>query len=121
MLSRAFAIVVSSWLPAFALILPLGRFHMLNALIAGSVATVLAGFAMSHEKARVGAALVGAWVAFTPFIVHSTLLEIVMATCWGVAMFAHLIGPFSQAPAVTFVRPAPPRTAKPEQPFRAAA
>ena len=119
MLSRSLAIIVSSWLPCFALILPLGRFHTVNALVAGTVATVLSALAMSNDKARVGASIVGAWVAFTPFIVQSTLIEIVMTTCWGVAMFVHLIGPFSQAPSVSFVRAMTPPAKRPYEPERA--
>jgi hypothetical protein len=106
MLSRAVSIIVSSWLPCLALMLPLSTFHTVNFLVAGTLATILAGFAMSHDRARYGAALVGAWVAFTPFIHRSELIEIVVAVSWGVAMFVHLIGPFSAAPQVTFVKPA---------------
>jgi hypothetical protein len=109
MLSRAFAIIVSSWLLCFALILPLGHFHTVNALVAGGLATVLAALSMVDDRARIGASIVGAWVAFTPFIVRSTFIEIVLAVCWGVAMFVHLIGPFSEAPRVTWVRVAPRR------------
>jgi hypothetical protein len=108
MLSRSLAIIVSSWLPCFALILPLGRFHTINALVAGTVATVLSALALSNDRARSAAAIVGAWVAFTPFIVQSSFLEIVIATCWGVPLFVHMIGPFSQAPTVSFVRALPP-------------
>jgi hypothetical protein len=103
MVSRAVSIIVSSWLPCLALILPLGTFHTINALVAGTLATVLAAFSMSHDRARYGAAILGAWVAFTPFIHRSELVEIVLAVSWGVAMFVHLIGPFAQAPQVSFV------------------
>ena len=100
MLSRALAIVISTWLPCLGLILPLSPFHKANALIAGVVASVLVAFSMVSDRARVGAALIGAWVAFAPFAIRSTLTEFVLAGCWGVTMFVSLIGPFSQEPSI---------------------
>jgi hypothetical protein len=108
MFSRMLAIVIASWLPVLGVILPVGAAHRANALVAGIAATVLSAFALGDRRARAAAALVGAWVALSPFVLGGTLLEQVMTVPWGVVMFTWLIGPFSDAPAVTFV---PARTA----------
>jgi hypothetical protein len=112
MLSRSIGILIASWLPCLALMLPLSRFHTVNALVAGSVATVLAALSFIDDRARLGAAVVGVWVVFTPFVFRSTLLEMVIASCWGVTMFVSLMGPFCQPHAVTRV----PSALKPAQP-----
>jgi len=107
MLSRMLAIVISSWLPVLGVILPFGVAHRTNALVAGSVATLLAAFSLMDRRARFGAALVGGWVALSPFLIlSSTLLEKVVTVSWGVTMFTWLIGPFSERPGVTWVKPA---------------
>jgi hypothetical protein len=99
------AIVISSWLPVLGVILPMSAAHRANALVAGIAATVLAGFSLVDNRARFGAALVGAWVALFPFIIlGSTLLEKVVTVTWGVTMFTWLIGPFSESPHVTWVK-----------------
>jgi hypothetical protein len=98
MLSRVLGLFIATWLPTLALILPMGRFHQANALAAGLAASVLAAFSLVSDRARVGAALIGAWVAFTPFVFRSTLMELTLAVSWGVTMFASLTGPFSQTP-----------------------
>jgi hypothetical protein len=101
------AILISSWLPALGLILPFGVAHRANALVAGTVATLLAAFSLMDRRARFGAALVSAWVALSPFVIlQSTFLEKVVTVSWGVATFTWLIGPFSESPAVTWVKPA---------------
>ena len=98
MFSRSIAVVFAAWLPAAALILPLGPAHTVNALISGTVATLLAAVSMAHDRARIAAAVVGAWVALTPFILRSTLLEEIVCVCWGTMMFTSLMGPFSESP-----------------------
>jgi hypothetical protein len=103
MLSRSIAIVFASFLPTAALIFPLSPAHRVNALIAGTLATVLAGFSMAYDRARMGAVLIGGWVALTPFIFPSTLLEQVITVSWGAMMFVSLAGPFSQAPRRTWI------------------
>jgi hypothetical protein len=105
MLSRAVGIFIASWLPALAVILPLSAFHRANTLVAGLMATALSALAMVSDRARAGAAIVGAWVAFTPLVVRSSLLELVLCGCWGVTMFVSLGGPFSQTAQTTWVRP----------------
>src|SRR5262249_20083555 len=91
MLSRMLAIVISSWLPVMALILPMSAVHRASALVSGIVATVLAAFSLVDNRARYGAALVGAWVAVSPFLIlGSTLLEKVVTVSWGVTMFTWL-------------------------------
>jgi hypothetical protein len=110
MLSRAIAIVFASFLPTAALIFPLSPAHRINALIAGTLATVLAGFSMAYDRARMGAVFIGGWVALTAFIFPSTLIEEVVTVCWGTMMFVSLAGPFSEPPRRTWV--AAPQTAK---------
>jgi hypothetical protein len=104
MLSRAIAILFASFLPTAALILPLSPAHKINALIAGTLATMLAAFSMAYDRARLGAALIGAWVSLTPFIFPSTIVEQVLAVCWGTMMFVSLMGPLSESPGRTWVR-----------------
>ena len=106
MFTRAIGVLIASWLPTLAVILPLSSFHKANTLVAGLLATALAGVAMASDRARNAAAFVGAWVAFTPLVVRSSLLELVVCGCWGVTMFVSLGGPFSQTPQSTFVRSA---------------
>jgi hypothetical protein len=104
MFSRAVSILIGSWLPLFALVLPLSPFHRVNALVAGTLATLLSFAALADKRASIATAVVGAWVALTPFIFASTLLEKVLTVSWGVVMFVHLIGPFSEAPRITVTR-----------------
>ena len=99
MLSRSLAILFASWLPVAALILPLGPAHRISALVSGILGTALSGFALASDRARVGGAIIGAWVALTAFIFPSTLLEEVIALSWGISMVACLAGPFSAPPA----------------------
>jgi hypothetical protein len=87
-----------------AVILPLGRFHMVNAIVAGIAATLLSFAALSDNRARIGVAIVGAWVALSPFIFSATLIEKVLTVSWGVVTFVHMIGPFADPPRVTVVR-----------------
>jgi hypothetical protein len=104
MLSRSIGCLTAVWLPCLALVLPFSRFHAVNAIVAGTVATILAAFAIVSDRARLGAAIVGLWVAFTPLVVQSSLLELVLCGCWGVTLYVSLVGPFSSAPQSTFVR-----------------
>jgi hypothetical protein len=106
MLSRSIAILIGTWFPMLAVILPLGPFHTVNAIAAGTIATLLSLAALSDDRARIGAAVVGAWVALSPFILPATLLEKVLTVSWGVTMFVCMIGPFSDSPRVSLV-PAP--------------
>jgi hypothetical protein len=108
--SRAFAIVLASWLPCLVGVLPFSSGHAVNAMIAGILATVLSAVAMVDDRARVGASLAGAWIAFTPLFSTSTLLEMVVQVCWGTTMFVFLGGPFSAAPSVTRVPAQPVET-----------
>jgi hypothetical protein len=107
MLSRILGVLIATWLPTFALILPLGRFHTADALVAGLAASVLAAFSLVSDRARVAAAMIGAWVAFTPFVFRSTLMELTLAVSWGVTLFVTLTGPFSRAPDRLVVRRLP--------------
>jgi hypothetical protein len=106
MMSRSFGILVASWLPCLALMLPLSPFHTVNAIVAGLAAVALSALSLAYERARMGAALVGVWVALTPFVFQSSFTGNVLAVCWGVTMFVTQCGPFSQKPRSTFVRAA---------------
>ncbi len=101
MLTRFLAILIAPWLPLFALIFPMSTPHRVSALVAGTLATVLAAFAFSDDRARFAAAGVAAWVALTALIFPSSLLEEAIALSWGVPMFAWLAGPLSAPPVVT--------------------
>jgi hypothetical protein len=117
MVSRALAILVASWLPAAALIAPLGRAHTINAIVAGTIATLLAAIGLGYDRPRFGAAAIGAWVALSAFVFRSTLLEEVIVISWGTMMFALMAGPFSAGrrwPAAV-VAPRPARARRPAQ------
>jgi hypothetical protein len=98
MLSRSVAILIGTWLPMLAVILPFGPTHTANAIIAGVVATALSLASLSDNRFRVATAVVGGWVALSPFVFSSTLLERVLTVSWGVTMFVCMIGPFSEKP-----------------------
>jgi hypothetical protein len=98
MLSRSLAILLAPLLPAAALIFPLGPAHVISALVAGILAMVLSAFSFVDDRARLGTVLLGAWVALSPFVFDSTLLEEVLTVSWGVTMFVCAIGPFSDTP-----------------------
>jgi hypothetical protein len=122
MLSRSFAIVISAWLPMLGVILPLGPIHTANAIIAGIAATLLSFAALSDNRARTAAAVVGAWVALSPFIFDSTLLEEVLAVSWGITTFSCMIGPFSEPPRVEVIdAPATPAAPVEDEPVYARA
>jgi hypothetical protein len=118
MLSRSISILIGAWLPMLAAVLPIGPLHTTNAVICGTIATLLSFAALADDRARIGMAIVGAWVALSVFIFRSTLIEQVLAVSWGVTTFVHLIGPFSDAPRVTVTRipdsHTPPREEEPE-------
>jgi uncharacterized membrane protein len=118
MLSRCIAILFASFLPTAAMILPLSPAHKINALVAGTLATMMAAFSMATDRARLGAALIGAWVALTPFIFTSTMVEEVLAVCWGTMMFVSLMGPLSESPGRTWVRTPQAAQKSPEAPAR---
>lgn len=123
MLSRSIAIIIGTWLPMLAVVLPIGPVHTANAIVAGIVGTLLSLAALSDNRARYAAAVVGAWVALSPFIFDSTLIEKVLTVSWGVTMFSCMIGPFSEAPRVELVRAAathvPPIEEEPALPHAA--
>ena len=104
MLSRSLGIVIGVWLPMLAVTLPIGPVHTANALIAGILATLLSLAALADDRARIATAVVGAWVALSPFIFTSTLIEEVLTVSWGVTIFFCMVGPFSAAPRVEIVR-----------------
>ena len=114
MLSRSVSILISAWLVMAAGILPLSSVHMVNAIVAGTLATLLSFAALADDRARIGVAVVGGWVALSPFIFDSTMLEKVLTVSWGVVTFVHMIGPFSDPPRVQVVgaqEPVLPRAA----------
>jgi hypothetical protein len=102
MFSRCIAILVCSMLPMFAATLPIGPAHTANLMVSGIVATLLCFGALVDNRFRFGVAIVGGWVALSPFVIWSTLLEQVIAVSSGVAMFVFMAGPFSESPTVTY-------------------
>jgi hypothetical protein len=109
MLARCLALMFIPILPFVPLMTPLGPAHATSAVVAGVVATVLAAFALVDDRARAAVAVVGGWVALSPFIFRSTLTEEVIAVCWGVGTFALMSGPLSARPRSIFVAAAPPK------------
>jgi hypothetical protein len=109
MLLRCVAILIGTWLPMSAGILPLGPTHTANAIVAGILATVFSLASLVDNRFRIATAAVGAWVALAPFVFESTLLEKVLTVSWGVTMFVCMIGPLSDEP-VTIRTPAPQAT-----------
>ena len=112
MLGRCLALMFIPVLPWVPLMAPFSRAHAANAIIAGIVATACAAFSLIDNRARVAAAVVGGWVALSPFIFRSTLLEGWVAVSWGVCTFVLMVGPFSDRPRSIFVAALPvrPRT-----------
>jgi hypothetical protein len=98
MFSRSVAILIGAWLPMLAGILPLGPTHTANAIVAGTLATLFSLASLSDNRFRTATAVVGAWVALSPFLFDSTLVEKVLTVSWGVTMFTCMIGPFSDKP-----------------------
>jgi hypothetical protein len=68
MLTRCLALLFIPILPFVPLMAPLGSAHVISAVVAGVVATVLAAFALVDDRARAAVAVVGGWVALSPFI-----------------------------------------------------
>lgn len=112
MLTRCLGILLAPCLPIAALIFPMGTMHRVSALVSGILATVLSAFALSDDRARIGAAVVGGWVALSALIFPSGLLEETIALSWGCLMLSWLAGPFSAAPAVIRVAAPLPEPAK---------
>ena len=106
MLSRCLAILIAPLLAFAPLVLPIGPAHTTDAVIAGTLATLLSMLSLTYDRARVGTAILGGWVALTAFIFQSTLLEEVVTVSWGVTMFVFMAGPFSDAPRVFWTRAA---------------
>jgi hypothetical protein len=107
MLSRCLAILFAPLLAFAPLVLPIGSLHAIDAVVAGTLATLLSMLSLTFDRARVGTAILGGWVALTAFIFPSTLLEEVVTVSWGVSMFALMVGPFSQAPRVSWTLATP--------------
>jgi hypothetical protein len=105
MFTRSLAILLAPWLPLAALIFPMGTTHRINDLVAGTLATILSAVALGSDRARIGAAVIGAWVALAALVLPSTLLEVEIGLSWGTLMLAWMAGPFSAAPKV-FKEPA---------------
>ncbi len=113
MLGRCLALLFIPMLPCVPLIAPLSRAHATSAIVAGIIASACAAFSLVDNRARVAAAVVGGWVALSPFIFRATLLEEAIAVCWGVSTFVLMVGPFSDRPRSIIVV-ASPAQARPE-------
>jgi hypothetical protein len=88
----------------FAATMPLGTAHTVNLMVFGTLATLLSFGALVDNRFRFGVALIGGWLALSPFVFWSTLLEEVVAVSSGVAMFVFMAGPFSEVPRVSVAR-----------------
>jgi hypothetical protein len=106
MLSRIAGVLMVAFLLTAPLVIPMGPAHTANAFIAGSLALLFAFGALADERARLGLALVGGWVALSPFILWSTLAEQVVTVSWGVSTFVLAMGPLSEQ-KVTRIVPVP--------------
>ena len=114
MFSRCIAILVCSMLPMFAATMPFGPAMTANLMVAGTLATLLSVGALIDNRFRFGVALIGGWVALSPFLLWSTLIEEVVAVSSGVAMFVFMVGPFSEAPRVSVAHALPIKPLVPE-------
>jgi hypothetical protein len=124
MFSRSLAILISPWLPCAALILPFGRAHTVNALVAGTLAVMLSAFSLSSRRIGSLVSAIGVWVALSGFIFPSTLLEEVVVVSWGVVMFICMFAPFREpvwATRAAIVPVRPSAAAAPEVAVRLAA
>jgi hypothetical protein len=117
------AAFVSSWLAALGVIVSESAAYQTNALVAGTLATVLAALSTLDRRARHGAAALAAWTAFMPFVVSGTIVETVLNASWAAVMFPSLIGPFVERPVSTWTRTGsasqPPVHDEPELPLAA--
>jgi hypothetical protein len=95
MFARCIAIMFASWLPLLGMALPVGHAHRVNLIVSGLVATILSFGALSSDRFRTGAALVGGWVALSSIVFWSSHLEAIVTVVWGVVMFFGMLGPFS--------------------------
>jgi hypothetical protein len=100
MFTRCIALLLIPVLPFVPLMANFGGATTANAVIAGALAMALAFASLIDDRARVGVALIGAWVAFSPFVFRSSMLEDIVAVCWGVSTFVLMAGPFSDRPRV---------------------
>ncbi len=103
MLGRSLALLFIPVLPFVPLMAPFGRANAASAIIAGIIATACAAFSLVDQRARIATAVVGGWVALSPFIFPGTLLEEWIAVTWGVSTFVLMVGPFSDRPRSFFV------------------
>jgi len=110
MLARCLALLFIPTLPFIPLMADFGPAATANDLLAGGVAGVLALFSLVNRRAQVALALVGAWVAFSPFLFRMSLLEEAVAVVWGVSTFVLTMGPFSDPHRVFVTAAAAPAT-----------
>jgi hypothetical protein len=103
MLSRITGLLMVAFLFIAPFVVPMGPVHSANAFIAGSLALLFGLGALADERARLGLALVGGWVALAPFIFWSTLAEQVVTVSWGVSTFVLAMGPLSEQRVTRFV------------------
>jgi len=115
MLSRITGLLLFACPFTAPFVVPMGPAHTANAFIAGALALLFALGALADERARLGLALVGGWVALSPFIFWSTLAEQVVTVSWGVTTFVAAVGPLSEQQVTRFV-PVPALPAAVEEP-----
>jgi hypothetical protein len=110
MFVRCLALLFIPILPFVPLMADFGPAATASDVIAGSLASALALFSLVNRRARVAVALVGGWVAFSPFVLRMSFFEEVVAVAWGVSTFALMVGPFSDTPRVIIEAAAAPVT-----------
>jgi hypothetical protein len=93
MLVRCIAILISSWMPALAAILPFGSALAANALISGALGTIFALGSLSDNRLRIATGVIGVWIALSPFVFSSTLLEKALVVSWGAITCLGVIEP----------------------------
>jgi hypothetical protein len=103
MISRSIAILIASTLPGTALIFPMTHPLAINALVVGSLVTLLAALSLGSNAARLGAVALTLWVGLSAFLFHAHALDFAIVVPWTVATMVSLAGPFSAAPSIVML------------------
>ena len=105
MIARSLAILIASALPSSALTVPMTSPLAENALVAGSMVTLLAALGLGNNVARRAAVAVTLWIGLSVFLFDARMLDFAVIVPWTVATLVSLAGPFS-APPQSVILPA---------------